>query len=307
MLSRGASAQYVVPSPLPSGPLVYHGPNGPVPIPALYEAILRNDRNKVESFLEHGADPNEMCPCGTSPLEAAVSQVKNAEVAELLLSHGADVNARTPKNRYGTTNDWTPLFYAVYEKRSDLVALLLKYHAKVDVTDIQGASPLYRAKERSSPEIVKQLKDAGATDNISASDLKTMTPPPHSVTIPPEKVGEVAISHPTPDYPAQARAQHLSGTGVFELQVSPETGEVTSVTVASSTGHPILDRAAIKTLKHWKFRPQTVTHVKLPITFKAPQRRSNHTMQPTAGRRTASLGFMKTRPLQATLASASGG
>jgi TonB family protein len=155
------------------------------------------------------------------------------------------------------------------------VALLLNYHAKVDVIDIQGASPLYRAKERSSPEIVKQLKDAGATDNISASDLKTMTPPPQSVTIPPEKVGEVAISHPTPEYPKPARAQQLSGTAVFELHVSLETGEVTSVTVASSTGHPMLDRAAIKTLKHWKFRPHTVTHVKLPITFKPPQKRSN--------------------------------
>jgi hypothetical protein len=34
---------------------------------------------------------------------------------------------------------------------------------------------------------------------------------------------------------------------------------------------------------------------------------SNKTMQPTAGRRTASLHIMKTRPLQATLAVASGG
>jgi len=34
---------------------------------------------------------------------------------------------------------------------------------------------------------------------------------------------------------------------------------------------------------------------------------SNQAMQPTAGRRTASLHFMKTRPLQATFALASGG
>jgi hypothetical protein len=33
----------------------------------------------------------------------------------------------------------------------------------------------------------------------------------------------------------------------------------------------------------------------------------NQAIQPTAGRRTASLSFMKTRPLQATLALASGG
>jgi hypothetical protein len=34
---------------------------------------------------------------------------------------------------------------------------------------------------------------------------------------------------------------------------------------------------------------------------------SNHAMQPTAGRFDASLYFMKTRPLQAALALASGG
>jgi hypothetical protein len=34
---------------------------------------------------------------------------------------------------------------------------------------------------------------------------------------------------------------------------------------------------------------------------------SNHAMQPTAGRRTAALHFMKTRPLQAALALPSGG
>jgi TonB family protein len=179
----------------------------------------------------------------------------------------------------------------VYEKRADLVGLLLKHRAKVDITDVQGKSPLYIAKERNAVDIVKQLKDVGATDDISASDLKPMTPPsPQSVTISPEKVGEVAISHPTPEYPILGRAQQLSGTGVFELQVSLETGEVTSVTVASSMGHPILDCAAIKTLKRWKFRPHTVTRVKLPITFKPPQKRSNQTMQPTTGRRIEAMG-----------------
>ncbi len=38
-----------------------------------------------------------------------------------------------------------------------------------------------------------------------------------------------------------------------------------------------------------------------------PPKRPNHAIQPTAGRRTSSIYFMKTRPLQATLALASGG
>jgi hypothetical protein len=67
-----AHAQYAVPSPLPEGPLTYHGPNGEVPIPPLYQAVLRKDAERVGALLTQGADADEMCPCGTSPLEAAV-------------------------------------------------------------------------------------------------------------------------------------------------------------------------------------------------------------------------------------------
>jgi protein TonB len=94
------------------------------------------------------------------------------------------------------------------------------------------------------------------------------------VVIPFDKAAETMLSHPTPGYPAKARARHLSGTGVYELQVE-ETGEVSSVTVISSTGYPILDSAAIKTLKQWRFRPHTtLVRVKVPITFSMPGKSS---------------------------------
>src|ERR1700682_4094614 len=91
--------------------------------------------------------------------------------------------------------------------------------------------------------------------------------PTASVVISLDKATEI-LSHHTPDFPAEARARHLSGTGVYELEVLQETGEVSSVTVVSSTGYPILDHAAIKALKRWGLRPHTeVVRVKVPITF----------------------------------------
>lgn len=142
--------------------MTYHGPNGEVPIPLLYQAVLRKDAERVSALLTQGADANEMCPCGTPPLEAAAFQAKDARISELLLAHGADPNRRTPKNLYGSTNGWTPLFYAVYEKRADLVALLLKHRAKIDIVDIQGKTPLMLARERKDPDVIRELKDAGA-------------------------------------------------------------------------------------------------------------------------------------------------
>jgi ankyrin repeat protein len=77
--------------------------------------------------------------------------------ASLLLAHGADPNRRTPENLKGHTNDWTPLFYAIYEKRSDLVSLLLRVHANTDIVDIQGKTPLQWALERKTPDILTLL------------------------------------------------------------------------------------------------------------------------------------------------------
>jgi hypothetical protein len=51
---------------------------------------------------------------------------------------------------------------------------------------------------------------------------------------------------------------------------------------------------------------RTITRPRNPFFVKSAVT-SNRAMQPTAGRRTASLSFMKTHPLQATLALASGG
>src|SRR5438874_7700922 len=92
-------------------------------------------------------------------------------------------------------------------------------------------------------------------------------PPTHSVTVTGEERWKVAISHPTPKYPSEARRRHITGKGFFHLHVSRETGDVTSVEILESTGHRILDDAAVETLKRWKFRPHTVIGIKVPINF----------------------------------------
>ena len=69
-----------------------------------------------------------------------------------------------------------------------------------------------------------------------------------------------------PDYPYAARDQHLEGAGLYRLNISPD-GTVSSVIVLKSTGHSLLDRAAIHAFQQWRFRPGSVHVVKLPINF----------------------------------------
>lgn len=97
-------------------------------------------------------------------------------------------------------------------------------------------------------------------------------------TLTPEKLRKFAISVPAPEYPLEARRRHLSGMGVFELEIS-DAGEVSSVTTIRSTGHPILDRAAVKTLKLWRFRPHIFSRVKVPMTFSMTKKPNQTTKQ----------------------------
>ena len=75
-----------------------------------------------------------------------------------------------------------------------------------------------------------------------------------------------------PEYPAQAQLRAWTGAGVFILHVSQPNGRVVSVDVQKSTGHKILDQAAVNKFSNLRFKPDTVSRVKIPIEFVLPPR-----------------------------------
>ena len=77
----------------------------------------------------------------------------------------------------------------------------------------------------------------------------------------------LAINAPRPPYPYEARAHHIMGSGVITVNVDPASGNVTAASVTQSMGSPILDDAAVSTFRRWKFRPGSVSKVRIPITF----------------------------------------
>jgi TonB family protein len=70
-----------------------------------------------------------------------------------------------------------------------------------------------------------------------------------------------------PEYPREARDKGLTGKGLVIVKVDPRTGVVTSASVLKSTGHEILDNAALGAFWHWRFKPRTVTTLEIPIQF----------------------------------------
>ena len=76
------------------------------------------------------------------------------------------------------------------------------------------------------------------------------------------------IFAPKPRYPTDEYGRHLTGSGVVLMEVDTETGQVISARMEKSTGHKILDDAAIEAFRKWRFMPRrTPKEVRAPIAF----------------------------------------
>jgi TonB family protein len=77
----------------------------------------------------------------------------------------------------------------------------------------------------------------------------------------------LAINAPRPEYPYEARRGKITGAGVVMMTVDATTGNVSEVSMSTSTGSPVLDNATVAAFRKWRFKPGTVTKVQAPITY----------------------------------------
>jgi TonB family protein len=78
---------------------------------------------------------------------------------------------------------------------------------------------------------------------------------------------DATLYAPKPDYPFYARSNHVTGSGIAIITIDKSTGKVIDATMAISTESKELDAAALEAFRRWKFKPNTVTKAKIPITF----------------------------------------
>jgi TonB family protein len=80
-------------------------------------------------------------------------------------------------------------------------------------------------------------------------------------------VGAVLISGVRPEYPYEARRDHVTGRGIGMMKIDPATGNVTACEMAQSTGSDILDAAVLAAFRQWHFKPGVAKAVKVPVMF----------------------------------------
>ena len=61
-------------------------------------------------------------------------------------------------------------------------------------------------------------------------------------------------SNPRPEYPARAKREHQEGVSLVSVEISPE-GYPVNVTIERSSGFPLLDDAAVRGVRRWRFEP----------------------------------------------------
>ncbi|MBV5317855.1 MAG: energy transducer TonB [Desulfobulbaceae bacterium] len=77
--------------------------------------------------------------------------------------------------------------------------------------------------------------------------------------------------NPSPPYPEPARRRQLEGTVVLEVLVSTQ-GQVSELLVSTSSGHRLLDEAALQAVKGWRFEPGQRGGVAMAMNILVPVR-----------------------------------
>ena len=127
----------------------------------IWTATAQGNIESVKRHLDAGVDVNAKNKAEMTPLHYA-SMMGHKEVAGLLITNGADVNAKSQFQNFGET----PLHHAAWGSHKEIVELLITKGADVNAIiqsgSFKGMTPLDRAKRQKQPELADLLRKHGA-------------------------------------------------------------------------------------------------------------------------------------------------
>ncbi|HEY5910392.1 MAG TPA: ankyrin repeat domain-containing protein [Verrucomicrobiae bacterium] len=157
--------------------------NGDSAVGNVMTYIQPPERAKIlASLLEHGADPNARDPLGRTALMVA-AESRDKQSLELLLSHKADTNAKTPQSEMSALHflALSATFSGATADVPPMARELIAAGADPNVQDANGRTPLkYLSQHISSPapgisavarDVADLLRQAGAAEDLARMDV----------------------------------------------------------------------------------------------------------------------------------------
>jgi protein TonB len=128
---------------------------------------------------------------------------------------------------------------------------------------IEQAPPAEEPEVVAAPAEKKHRARKRPRSAVQPEAASISAPVPMSLSV----AQSMAITAPLPDYTYEMKRRNLAGSGVCLVTVDPATGTVTNATMFQSTGSPLLDKITTQTFKSWRFKPGTVSQVRVPISY----------------------------------------
>ena len=173
----------------------------------------------LELLLENDADVNLPDVSGDTPLHMAAQQ-GHAAFAKKLMNH-----SHTSVNMVNTCGQ-TPLHRASKSGNCEVIDLLLKSDAILDVTDSEGITPIHTAVKEGNTEAVKVLLDSNANPNLASSEHGLA--PLHSAARQAEGLQLIQLLHAAG---ADATALDHKGRSVLHHAVKSSSTEIVQAVV----------------------------------------------------------------------------
>ena len=118
------------------------------------------------------------------------------------------------------------------------------------VTPAMPVQKKTRAKKRTAPAVQSEAASSSTPTPLSLPAAQAM-----------------AVSAPLPEYPYQAKRANITGSGVCVITIDTASGKVTDAMMAQSTGDAMLDKVTTNTFRRWRFKPGTMSQVRVPVDY----------------------------------------
>jgi len=176
-------------------------------------------------LLEHGADLHAQAKNGETSLHRA-AEWGQVEVVRVLLEHGANIGMEDNKGatplHSGSDGPEKKSYVTNYEKL-EVVRMLLKHGANVGAKDNQGKTPLHVAAQRTRVKVVRTLLEHGA--DVGAKDNEGRTPLHAAVA----EDGLVETIRALLEHGADVGAEDNEGETPFQIASARGNGEITKL------------------------------------------------------------------------------